>query len=190
MLHFNNIENLENELQDHMDVRINHFEQYLNSLRIGIASPSILDNIIVEAYGTKMKIRDLATILSPDPKLLSIQPYDNSTINSIEKAIQASDVGITPINDGKIIRLPMPEMTEERRKNLVKMVKSKSETCKIEIRNIRRDGNEFAKKKQKENEITEDDLKITLNEIQTITDKAVNKVIDLSNKKETEILKV
>ena len=187
---FENINNLEIEVKMKMDERVKLFRETLNSMRVGVASASLLDSILVEAYGSKMSIKELANISVPEPRLLVIQPYDVSTISSIEKAIQASNLGINPMSDGKLIRLPMPELNEERRKSMVKVIKTKEEDAKVELRAIRRDANDFAKKAEKKKEITQDDLKETSDEIQKIIDTQIQTIISLVKEKETEIMSI
>ena len=187
---FENINNLEEEVKNRMDERVQIFQATLNSMRVGLASVNLLDGISVDAYGSKMSIRDLANISIPEPRLLLIQPYDASVIPDIEKAIQVSDIGITPMNDGKLIHLPMPELNEERRKDMVKIIKSKEEGIKIELRAIRRDANELSKKAEKNNDITQDDLKLIMNEIQRITDEKIQKIINLAKDKTNEIFNI
>lgn len=184
------VDNLNEEILEKMEERVSFYQKTLDNIRTGTASPSLVQDIMVEAYGSKMKLRDLASINTPEPRLLAIQPYDQTTIPSIEKGIMMSDLGITPMSDGQVIRLPLPELTEERRKELVKMLKAKGEDTKVEIRNLRRDGNDFAKKAQKNGEMTEDDLKLTLDDIQTDTDKQIKAISDLASAKEEEIMTV
>ena len=145
---------------------------------------------MVNAYGSKMRLREIANINTPDARTISIQPYDKTIMKEIEKGIIMANIGITPINDGQIIRLPMPELTEDRRKEMVKMVKSQGEEHKVEMRNIRRDGNDFAKKAQKAAEITEDDLKLYLEDIQKLTDGKIKEITSLGDAKEKELMTV
>ena len=137
-----------------------------------------------------MKLRDIANINTPDARTINIQPYDQTVTKEIEKAIMIANIGITPINDGQMIRLPMPELSEERRKDMVKMVHSKAEEHKIEMRNIRRDGNDFVKKAHKASEITEDDQKLYLDDIQTLTNDKIKELESMSAVKEKELLTV
>ena len=160
------------------------------SIRAGRANASVLDRISVEYYGSKMKINEVAQISSPDPRMLTISPYDRSLLKEIEKAIQASDLGINPQNDGKIIRLAFPPLTEERRKELAKSIDKTAEGSKVAIRSIRRDAMDAFKAQKKKSEITEDDLKIAEKDIQNMTDKYIGKIEDAAEKKTKEILSV
>ena len=184
------IDNLNEEILEKMTGRVDHYASSLDNIRTGTASPSLVQDIMVDAYGSKMKMRDLASINTPEPRLLAIQPYDPTTIPAIEKGIMMSDLGITPMSDGQVIRLPLPELTEERRKELVKMLKAKGEDTKVEIRGLRRDANDFAKKAQKDGNLTEDDLKLTLDDVQKDTDAQIKAIIALADAKEKEIMTV
>ena len=160
------------------------------SVRAGRANASVLDHIVVPYYGVDTPVGQVASISSPDARTLVIQPWDNSLLKPIEKAIQSSDLGINPQNDGKIIRLSFPQLTEERRKELVKQIHKYSETGKVAIRNIRRDAMEAFKKKQKASEITEDDLKVAEKDLQKLTDDMCKEVDALLEKKEKELMAV
>jgi len=173
--------------EDRMQKSISVLESQFNSVRAGRANAAVLDQISVSYYGTPTPIKNVATISSPDPRNLTIQPYDGSILGEIEKAIQNSDLGINPQNDGKLIRLSFPQLTEERRKDLAKQVKKYGEDCKVAVRNIRRDAVEFYKKQEKTSEITEDDLKDTEKDLQKLTDKYTKEVDDLTVKKEKEL---
>lgn len=177
-------------LEDHMKKTEEAMKADFAGIRTGKASSALVENINVEYYGTTVRIRELAGIMTPDARTIVIQPYDKTAISAIEKAIQASSLGISPGNDGNVIRLPIPELSEERRVALTKQVKSRAEDAKVAIRNIRRDGNEVAKKAQKNSEITEDQLKDILDGIQKLTDKfIVNIDADLAEK-DKELLKI
>ena len=178
------------DLTEKMNGGINHFKKVLDGLRTGKASPALVQDISVNAYGSKMRMKEIANINTPDARTINIQPYDKTIMKEIEKAIIMADIGINPINDGQMIRLPLPELSEERRKDMVKLVKASEEEHKIEIRNVRRDGNDFAKKSQKDSEITEDDLKMYLDDIQKLTDNKIQEIVDLSAAKEKELLTV
>ncbi|MCL2562641.1 MAG: ribosome recycling factor [Oscillospiraceae bacterium] len=173
--------------EDRMQKSISVLENQFNSVRAGRANAAVLDQISVLYYGTPTPVKNVATISSPDPRTLAIQPYDGGILGEIEKAIQTSDLGINPTNDGKIIRLSFPQLTEERRKELAKNVKKYGEDSKVAIRNIRRDAVEFFKKQQKASEITEDDLKNTERDLQKLTDKYTKEIDDLTAKKEKEL---
>ncbi len=173
-----------------MDGVLEHLKKELTGLRGGRASLSILDHIKVDYYGTPTPLNQVSNLAMPDGRMITIQPWDTSIIKELEKAIVISDLGITPSNDGKLIRLPIPPLSEERRKDLVKVSKKYGEDTKVHIRGIRREGNEELKKLQKDSIITEDDLRRAENEIQKITDADTKKVDELLKKKEEEILEI
>ena len=160
------------------------------SVRAGRANAAVLDKITVDYYGTPTPINQVASISSPDPRSLAIQPWDGSLLRAIEKAIQTSDLGINPQNDGRVIRLAFPQLTEERRKELTKQVKKYAEGGKVAIRNIRRDAMEHIKAQQKKSEITEDDAKEFEKELQDMTDKRCKELDELEAKKEKELMAV
>ena len=160
------------------------------SVRAGRANSQVLDRISVPYYGVDTPIGQVASISSPDPRTLVIQPWDGSLLKPIEKAIQLSDLGINPQNDGRIIRLTFPQLTEERRRDLTKQVKKYAEEAKVAVRNVRRDGMDAIKKAVKKSEITEDDQKKLEKDLQDLTDKYVKKVDDLSAKKEKELMEI
>ena len=160
------------------------------SVRAGRANAAVLDQIQVDYYGTPTPIQQIATISTPDPRSLLIQPWDPSTLKPIEKAILASDLGINPQNDGKVIRLAFPQLTEERRKDLTKQVRKYGEEGKVALRNIRRDAMEDFKKQKKNSELTEDDLKQLEKELQDLTDKRCKDIDELTAKKEQELMAV
>ncbi|MBR4721339.1 MAG: ribosome recycling factor [Clostridia bacterium] len=178
------------EYEGKMNKRVDDFHSELKTIRAGRANASVLDKIAVEYYGTMTPIAQIGSISVPEPRMLVIQPWDQSVLNEIEKAINKSEIGIAPQNDGKVIRLNFPPLTEERRKELVKTVKKYSEEAKVQIRNIRRDALEDFKKKQKASEITEDDFKGVEKDIQNLTDKFVKEIDDITASKEKEILDV
>ena len=159
-------------------------------VRAGRANAGVLDKITVEYYGTETPIHQVASISTPDPRTLVIQPWDGTLLKAVEKALLASDLGINPQNDGKVIRLIFPQLTEERRKELTKQVKKYAENGKVAIRNIRRDAMDKLKAKQKKSEITEDDCKEFEKELQDMTDKRCKELDDLSAKKEKELMAV
>ena len=160
------------------------------SVRAGRANAGVLDRITVEYYGAPTPLNQVANIGSPDPRTLSIQPYDMSLLKAIEKAIQTSDLGINPQNDGRVIRLAFPQLTEERRKELTKQVRKYGEEGKVALRNIRRDAMDDIKKKTKKSELTEDDQKKLEKELQELTDKRCKDIDDLTAKKEKELMAV
>lgn len=162
----------------------------LTGVRTGRASAAILDRINIDYYGTKTPINQAASISIPEPQLLVIQPWDKSIMAEIEKAILNSDLGITPANDGQVIRVPFPPLSEERRKELVKIVKKYAEEGRVAVRNIRRDANDHLKKAEKNHEISEDDLVRAEDEVQKLTDKRIEDIDELLRMKETEIMTV
>ncbi len=171
--------------EEKMSKSVKNLESELNTIRAGRANPHVLDKIMVDYYGAPTPLNQVGNISIPEARLIQIQPWDISIMKEIEKAINASDLGINPTNDGKVIRLVFPELTEERRKALTKDVKKKGEDTKVAIRNIRRDGIDAFKKLEKANEITEDELKSLEDEIQKITDKNVadiDKLVEAKNK--------
>jgi ribosome recycling factor len=176
--------------KDRMTKAIQSYSRELASVRAGRASASLLDRITVDYYGAPTPVNQLAGISVPEARLLVIQPYDRSVLGDIEKAILKSDLGLNPSNDGTIIRIMIPQLTEERRKDLVKVVKKASEEAKIAIRNIRRDGNDDLKKLEKNGEITEDAQRGFSEDIQKLTDEYIAKIDQITKDKEKEILEV
>jgi ribosome recycling factor len=160
----------------------------LARVRTGRASVALLEGIRVEAYGSLMPLPQVASLAAPEPRLLTVQPWDTSLIGEIEKAILKSDLGLTPANDGKVIRLPIPALTTERRKELAKMVKKMAEEAKVALRNIRRDANEQIKKLKNDKQVSEDDAHRATDEVQKITDEFIKKVDGLAADKEKEIM--
>lgn len=179
-----------NKLNSDFEKSINSLKIELNKIRTGRASSSILDGILVDYYGSMTPLKSLATFSIPDSTLIVIQPFDISSIEAIEKSIQKSDIGISPSNDGKVIRLPVPPLTEERRKELVKIIKKFGEETKIALRQNRREANDSAKVEEKAKSLSEDDLKRLKDHIQKMTDDWTAKVDDFLSKKETELLKI
>ena len=175
-------------IEEKMKKTINMYEENLSEIRAGRANPAILNKISVEYYGTLTPINQVAGISVPEARLIVIQPWDMSVLKEIERAILASDIGITPNNDGKVIRLNFPELNEERRKELVKDIRKMGEEAKIAVRNSRRDGIDEARNKQKASEITEDDLKQAEEQIQKLTDKYVAEIDKITENKEKEIM--
>lgn len=178
------------ESDDKMDKAVKFLQQELQGLRTGKASPSLVENIKVECYGTQTRLRETAGISTPEPRLIVIKPYDPTILQAIEKAILAANVGITPINDGRLIRVPIPELSEERRKDLVKVAHRQTEEAKVSIRNVRRDANEAIKGLQKSSKITEDQRDQGLKDIQKYTDDYTKKIDDLLAVKEKDIMAV
>ena len=179
-----------NELEERMNKTLSVLEENFSEIRAGRANPAVLNKITVDYYGVSTPINQVAGISVPEARLIVIQPWDASVLKEIEKAILASDIGLNPNNDGKVIRLAFPELTEERRKDLVKEIKKYAEDAKVSIRNARRDGIDRAKAMQKDGEITEDELKAAEAEIQKITDKNVEEVDKIISAKETEIMSI
>lgn len=177
-------------LKERMEKTINVYAEKLAEVRAGRANPAILNKVRIDYYGTPTPINQVAGVSVPEARLIVIQPWDISILKEIEKAILASDIGINPNNDGKVIRLAFPELTEERRKDLVKEIKKMAEEAKVAIRAVRRDGIEEAKSEQKEGNITEDELKQAENEIQKLTDKSIEEIDKILENKEKEIMSV
>ena len=182
--------NLMDELEEKMMMAEDAMKADFQAIRTGKASPALVENIQAEYYGTMTRIKDMAGISTPEPRLLVIQPWDQSAVKAVEKAIINSNLGISPVSDGKLIRLPIPPLSEERRKVLAKQVKARSEEAKISIRNARREGNEAAKKAQKASEITEDELKKLNDDIQKLTDSYIKKIDDCAAEKEAELMAI
>ena len=178
------------EYNDKMQKTIDHLESEFATIRAGRANPHVLDRIKVDYYGTPTPVQQVGNISIPEPRIIVIQPWEKSLLKEIEKAIQMSDIGINPTNDGQIIRLVFPELTEERRKELVKDVKKKGEADKVAIRNIRRDGNDAFKKLAKSEDISEDEIKQLEDELQKLTDKFIKTVDDMVDAKSKDILTV
>ena len=175
---------------DRMQKTLDVMQQNFAAVRAGRANAAVLDQIRVDYYGTPTPINQIASIASPDPRTLTIQPWDAGTMKLIEKAIQASDLGINPQNDGRVIRLAFPQLTEERRKDLIKQIRKYGEESKTAIRNIRRDAMDSFKKQQKKSEITEDDLKNAEKDIQKLTDDYIADVDKMVSKKEKELSEI
>ena len=185
-----NINKLVEQLMDKMDKAITHMKADFATVRTGKASPALVENIQIDYYGTSVKLKELAGITTPESRLLVIQPYDPTSTGTIEKAIRASNIGINPINDGKILRLPIPELSEDRRASLSKQVASKAEETRVAVRNIRREGNDLAKKAQKCSEITEDELTSIMEEIQELTDNSISEIDKILTTKEKELMHI
>lgn len=178
------------EAKDKMEKSISSFSRELASIRAGRANASLLDRISVEYYGAPTPLNQMAGISVPEARLLVIQPYDKTVLGEIEKAILRSDLGITPTNDGSVIRIMIPALTEERRKDLVKLVGKEAENAKIAVRNVRRDANDDLKKAEKASEITEDELHGLNEDVQKLTDTYIAKIDEVAKDKEQEILEV
>ena len=178
------------QTEEKMKKSLSALEEEFNTLRTGRASPALFDKIRVEYYGNPTPINQVATISVPEARLVVIQPWDKSVIGEIEKAIQKSELSVNPSNDGKVIRINIPPLTEERRKEYVKIAKNMAEQSRVSIRNVRRDANDELKKSQKDGEISEDDLKRAEDEVQKLTDKYVEEVNTMLEAKESEILEI
>ena len=184
------LQDIINNAKEKMKKSCEVYERDMMGLRAGRANPKLLDRIMVDYYGTQTPINQIGNISSPEPRLLVIAPWEAKMIPQVEKAIQKSDLGLNPSNDGKIIRLVFPELNEERRRDLTKVASKGAEETKVAIRNIRRDAVDQIKKLKKNSEITEDDQKDAEEEIQKMTDKAIKEVDDIFAKKEKEIMEV
>jgi len=178
------------EFQGRMEKQISGYENLLSGVRVGRANPAILDKLSVDYYGSPTPINQVAALSVPDARTIVINPFDATTIKAIEKAILSSDLGLNPTNDGKVLRLNIPPLTEEKRKDLTKQVAKMSEDAKVNIRNIRRDANESFKKAKKNNEMTEDDVKVAEKDAQDLADKFIKQVDEITAKKNKEILEI
>ncbi|HXG94776.1 MAG TPA: ribosome recycling factor [Blastocatellia bacterium] len=179
-----------NDARRRMDAAVDDVRKKLAAVRTGRASVSLLDNVTVEYYGTEMPLNQVATIHAPEATLLTVQPFDPTQLGNIEKAIRASELGLNPSNDGKLIRVPIPPLTEERRKQMVKVVHEIAEEHRTAVRNIRRDANDHLKKMLKDKEISEDVEKDGLDQIQKLTDQHIARINELSEHKEKEVMTV
>ena len=185
---FNDLKGMFGEVKTRMDGIIDRVRREMASVRTGRATVSLLDGVQVDAYGSKMPINQVASLSVPEPALIVAQPFDPSVMKEIEKAIRASDLGLNPSNDGKVIRIPIPPLTDERRKELSRHVHKQAEEGRNGIRNIRRDANERLKKLLKEHKISEDDERKGLEQVQKITDEHVKLIDDLQKKKDADLL--
>ena len=178
------------EAEDSMDKSVSYMTHEFSSVRTGKASPALVENIDVEAYGSNMKLKQLALITTPEPRLLVIQPFDAATVKDIERGLKESRLGIMPAVDGKIIRLPIPELSEERRRDLVKGIKQMAEEARVRVRGHRRDGIESARKSKKDGSLSEDQLADLEAAMQKLTDQYIKSIEDHLTSKEAEIMKV
>ncbi len=181
---------LKKQLEEKMSKAVDSLAHSFTKLRTGKASPSILEDIKINYYGELTPIKQLCSIATPEPRLIVIQPWDKTTLTDIEKAILAANLGITPENDGKVVRLPFQPLTEDKRKEIVKQIRKIAEDSKVAIRNIRREGNDIAKQMEKDKEISEDEMKKIQEDIQELTDKWIEKVSEAAKSKETEVMSV
>jgi len=178
------------ESEEKMKSALTALEHNLSSIRTGRASPALVERLMVDYYGTPTPLQQLATISAPEPRMLTIKPFDATVLKAIEHAIQASDLSLTPNNDGKIIRLNIPALTEERRKDLIKVVHHRLEEAKVAVRNIRRAAHDGLRELEKEKEISEDDFKRGETDLQKLTDKYVTKIDEIGSRKEAEVKEV
>ena len=184
------IENFIGDATQRMDKSVEATHEHFNSVRTGRATPALLDRITIDYYGTATPLKNLATISAPEPRMLTIQPFDPSSIKQIEKTIQESDLGLTPSNDGKIIRLPMPQLTEERRKEFVKVARHMAEEGRVAVRNVRRDVLRHLEELVKNGEVGDDEERAAETRVQKLTDAHVGKIEDLLKRKEADIMEV
>jgi ribosome recycling factor len=184
------IKDIANDARKRMDSAVEDARKKLSSVRTGRASVSLLDNVTVEYYGTEMPLNQVATIHAPEPTMVTVQPFDPTQLGNIEKAIRASELGLNPSNDGKLIRVPVPPLTEERRKQMVKVVHEFAEEHRTAIRNVRRDANDHLKRMLKDKMISEDNEKDGLDQIQKLTDQHITRINELSENKEKEVMTV
>jgi ribosome recycling factor len=187
---FNSVKEIEASVKGRMEKAVTDLQHAMATIRTGRASVSLLDHIRVDYYGTPTPLNQVGNLHVPDPTLITVQPWDVSQIGAIEKAIRASDLGLNPANDGKLIRIPIPPLNEERRKELVKHLHTVAEDHRVAIRNIRRDGNEVVKKLLKDKKIAEDEERRALDEIQKLTDAQMQKLEQAAKNKEKEILEI
>lgn len=184
------IKDIVKELEEKMNKTINVLRDEFHTIRAGKANPQLLDRVIVEYYGSPTPLKSMASVAAPEPRMLLITPYDTTAIKDIEKGILIADLGFNPSNDGKVIRIAVPALTEDRRKELTKHAKKIGEEAKVALRNERRNANDHIKKLQKNSEVTEDDVKAGEADVQKLTDKYVKVVDDLIDQKEKEIMEV
>ncbi len=173
-----------------MEGAIEALRREFAGVRTGKASPALLDSVKVEAYGSTMPINQVGTVSAPEPRMLVVQPWDKSLIKAIEKGLRESDLGLNPSNDGQVIRIPIPALTEERRKEYVKMVHKLTEEARVAVRNVRRDANDEIKHRQKDEGLSEDDIRREQGEVQKLTDQYIAKIDELMKHKEAEIMEV
>ena len=183
-------EEIKNRLKKRMEKSIESLQEEFKKVRSGRANAALVEDLIVEYYGNRLPLKQLASISVPEPRLIVVQPWDKGSLSDIEKAFHKSDLMLNPNNDGKVVRIAIPPLTEERRKELVKVAKGKSEDARVAIRNIRRDGNDEVKQAEKDGHVSEDDSKRALEDIQKITDGYIEKVGELLEGKEAEIMEV
>jgi ribosome recycling factor len=178
------------KIEERMNLSLGAYSKELSTIRTGRANPKMLDSVRVEVYGQKMPISQLATVSTPEPQMINVQVWDKANVGAVDQAIRTSDLNLNPLVDGQLLRIAIPKLTEERRKELIKVLKTIAEKAKVAIRNIRRDSLEELKKEQKDNNLSEDDLKKNSNEVQKITDLKIADIDKKLSDKEVEILKV
>jgi len=178
------------QLKTRMDKAVEDFRKEMTSTRTGRASVHMLDGVMVEAYGSQMPLNQLANVSAPEPQLITVQPWDVSQIGAIEKAIRGGDLGLNPMNDGKLVRVPVPALTEERRKDMVKHLHKVLEEHRTAVRNIRRDGNDAIKKALKDKQITEDEERGAMENLQKLTDDEIKKMEEMAKGKEKEVMSI
>ena len=178
------------QLKTRMDKAVEDFRKEMTATRTGRASVHMLDGVIVDAYGSQMPLNQLANVSAPEPQLITVQPWDVSQIGAIEKAIRSGDLGLNPMNDGKLVRVPVPPLTEDRRKEMVKHLNKVLEEHRTAVRNIRRDGNDAIKKAMKDKKITEDDERGAMENLQKLTDDEIKKMEEMAKGKEKEVMSV
>ena len=178
------------QLKSRMDKAVEDFRKEMTATRTGRASVHMLDGVMVDAYGSQMPLNQLANVSAPEPQLITVQPWDVSQIGAIEKAIRSGDLGLNPMNDGKLVRVPVPALTEERRKDMVKHLHKVLEEHRTAVRNIRRDGNDLIKKAMKDKKITEDDERGAMENLQKLTDDEIKKMEEMAKGKEKEVMSV
>ena len=178
------------QLKTRMDKAVEDFRKEMTATRTGRASVHMLDGVMVEAYGSEMPLNQLANVSAPEPQLITVQPWDVSQIGAIEKAIRSGDLGLNPMNDGKLVRVPVPALTEERRKEMVKHLNKVLEEHRTAVRNIRRDGNDAIKKAMKDKKITEDEEHGAMENLQKLTDDEIKKMEEMAKGKEKEVMSV
>jgi len=178
------------QLKTRMDKAVEDFRREMSTTRTGRASVHMLDSVTVDYYGSQMPLNQIAQVHAPEPQLITVQPFDPTSLPAIEKAIRTGDLGLNPMNDGKLIRVPVPPLTEERRRDMVKHLHRVLEEHRTAVRNVRRDGNDAIKKALKDKKITEDDEKRAMDEIQKLTDDEIKKMEDMSKAKEKEVMEI
>lgn len=184
------VDEIKTTAQSAMDASVDSLKKRFDQVRTGKASPALVDGIMVDYYGSQTRLKDIAAVSAPEPRMLKIQPWDVKAIDAIKKAIITSNLGINPLSDGKVLRLPIPELSEERRTDMTRQVKKFAEEARVEVRNARRDANEAIKAAKKKSEITEDDQKAATDAIQKMTDKMIEKVEKLLTEKQDELMAV